>query len=527
MKDKFKFLIRQNLPRILTQVCRDVDSDNYGCWDRNFWHYKIRDFASIILQQGGYLLVVAAGLEAYRDEAEYFKTLAKASVDFWHRRALCYGAFEEYYPWERGYPALAFSTLAIAKTLRDLQLDCQPYAKGLQKAIRQLERRCEFEASNQYLAGLAALYILSELEPEWVSKPTLDKRLQHLLDRQSSEGWFNEYGGPDLGYLSVSLDCLWDIYDVTGSEIVLESIGKAIAFIDALIITPHSIGMHNARQTDYILPYGIIRAALSENGPAQSSALNVVHALYCDLLQPQHFFAAIDDRYWLHYVGHSVLRAYAMLPETLPSAKIDSARATQYFPEAGYLVLHQSAYTGIISTQKGGIISIYGRSGQRASDYGSQFTLGKKLYVMNWWGSSTLQAREGETLVIRGAFVPTCEQISSPAKHAMLRLASLLLGSSIIAMLKSRLIFRPRQTRYRFVREITIGERGLRILDKFSGLRRDLQVLPASPHSKRHVASAHSYNPENLRMHQACGLTRHYEWVEDDLHASLTINLEG
>lgn len=527
MKDKFQILLQQNLPRLLTQICRDADSANYGCCDRNFWHYKIRDFPSIILQQAGYFLAVGAKLELFREEASFFNGLAKASVDFWHRRALCYGAFEEYYPWERGYPALAFSTLAIAKTLRELQIDCQPYAKGLQKAIRQLEKRSEFAASNQYLAGLAALYILWELRPEWVCKPALEQNLQQLLQRQSAEGWFNEYGGPDLGYLSVSLDCLWDIYDVSGSERVLESIRKAIEFTNAVIIAPHSIGMHNARQTDYILPYGIMRAALNQDFAAQSSALNIIQVLYSDLLQPQHFLAAIDDRYWLHYVGHSVLRAYAMLPETLTSAKIDSARATQYFPEAGYLILHQKAYTGIISTRKGGIVSIFGNAGQYASDYGSQFTLGKKLYVMNWWGSSTRQSLEGDKLVIRGAFVPTCEQISSPAKHVLLRMASLLLGASIIAMLKSRLIFRAQQTRYRFVREITIGERGLKILDKFSGLSRELPVQSASAHSKRHVASAQSYNPENLRMHQACGLTRHYEWVDDELHASLTINLES
>lgn len=313
MKDKFKFLIRQNLPRILTQVCRDVDSDNYGCWDRNFWHYKIRDFASIILQQGGYLLAEAAGLEAYRDEAEYFKTLAKASVDFWHQRARHYGAFEEYYPYERSYPALAFSTLAIAKTLRDLQLDCKPYAKSLQKAIRQLETRREFEASNQYLAGLAALYVLSELVPEWVSKPALDKRLQHLLERQSSEGWFNEYGGPDLGYLSVSLDCLWDIYDISASEQVLTSIRMAITFIDALLISTASIGMHNSRQTDYVVPYGIVRMALQEGDSEQTAAERIIHILFGNISHPEHFFQAIDDRYWVHYIGHSLLRAYLLL----------------------------------------------------------------------------------------------------------------------------------------------------------------------------------------------------------------------
>ena len=42
----------------------------------------------------------------------------------------------------------------------------------------------------------------------------IDKTLNH----QSVDGWFMEYDGPDLGYLSVSLDGLWDLYDVTKNE---------------------------------------------------------------------------------------------------------------------------------------------------------------------------------------------------------------------------------------------------------------------------------------------------------------------
>ena len=48
--------IKLILPRILTQVCRNKYSKNFGSFDRNWWHYKIRDFSSIILQQGAYTL---------------------------------------------------------------------------------------------------------------------------------------------------------------------------------------------------------------------------------------------------------------------------------------------------------------------------------------------------------------------------------------------------------------------------------------------------------------------------------------
>ena len=622
MQVKFQTLIGQIIPRALTQVCRDPDSANYGSWDRNFWHYKIRDFSSIILQQGGYLLLQAARLEEYADKAEYFKGLARASVDFWDKRAQKFGAFEEYYPFERSYPGLAFSTLAIAKIIRDLELDPRRYKAGMHIAIKQLEAREELEASNQYLAGLAALYVLSEIMPDLVDKAILDKRLQQVLAAQSSEGWFNEYGGPDLGYLSVSIDCLWDIYDVSGSEEVLESIRKAISFIDDLLIAPQSTGLHNSRQTDYIVPYGIVRMALMVGDSAQMAAERIAHILYSHIKDPEHFFSAIDDRYWVHYIGHSVVRAYAwgvgfdtsscrngtkfrkskrlcrFADETTAILGFDTsscrkrqddastfkrqdvastikrqddASTIRHYPEAGYIVIRKEQYSGLISTRKGGILSIYGNDGQRFADYGTELHIGNKIYVMNWWGSSRLLQFEDNRVIIKGGFVPTKEHVSTPFKHLVLRVASLIFGASIIAILKNRLIFRKQQSPYTFTREITVGEREISIVEHFSEDGRRLAGLQtsssaqrrgrfvriagfhrfrhedvsnpvgsspnrhedvsnpgirkAAAFSKRHVASANSYNPENASMINNCKVETTQKWTGNELQQTTVVYL--
>ena len=57
MNPYLKFILQQT-PRILSQIDRDPNSPTYGCCDRNFWHYKIRDFPSAILQQSGYGLAL-------------------------------------------------------------------------------------------------------------------------------------------------------------------------------------------------------------------------------------------------------------------------------------------------------------------------------------------------------------------------------------------------------------------------------------------------------------------------------------
>jgi hypothetical protein len=566
------------MPRILSQLCRDPDSVCLGSWDRNFWHYKMRDFSSIILQQGGYLLLEAAKLEDYRDKADYFQNLAKASVDFWHSRAKKHGAFEEYYPFERSYPGLAFSTLAISKIIRDLKLDYRLYEAGLRKAIRQLESRTEYEASNQYLAGLAALYVLFDIAPDMVIKPLLDQRFKELLGTQSKEGWFNEYGGPDLGYLSVSIDCLWDIYDVTVSEMVLLSIRKAICFIDSMLIAPRSIGLHNSRQTDYVVPYGIMRMAGTIGDQAQPVAQRISDLLFCEISVPEHFFQAVDDRYWVHYIGHSVVRAYAWSGK-LPLAtenevgfdtsscrkRRNDASTSRHYPEAGYIVIRKAQYSCLISTRKGGIVSICGKEGQYAADYGSDLQLGNKIYVMNWWGSSRLVQFEDNRVTIKGSFVPTKEHISTPIKHLLLRLASYTFGASIISTLKKLLIFSRKQSPYTFTREISIGETEIRIVDATScrnkveatfrritnirafsparhgdvsnprivetascRLRQNTSspcIVKASAFSKRHVASANSYNPENASMVKNCRVETTQEWTGNELQQTTIIHI--
>src|SRR6056297_1679227 len=100
----FNELLAQQFPRILTQACRDVNSPFYGSFDRNWWHYRIRDFSSSILQQGGYTAYLCSQTDSFATYGHALKHLAHGAALFWNRRAKRPGAFEEYYPREQGYP---------------------------------------------------------------------------------------------------------------------------------------------------------------------------------------------------------------------------------------------------------------------------------------------------------------------------------------------------------------------------------------------------------------------------------------
>jgi hypothetical protein len=83
-------------------------------------------------------------------------------------------------------------------------------------------------------------------------------------------------------------------------------------------------------------------------------------------------------------------------------------------------------------------------------------------------------------------------------KHLVLRLGAKLAGRRLIRLLKRLLVFRRPGGRVFFSRKIEFGASGALVVDELSGLDADAEVVRAPRASKRHVASADSYHPEDL-----------------------------
>lgn len=524
----------QVFPRILTQICRDPISPHHGCCDRNWWHYKIRDFPSIILQQAAHTIALAASMGKDPATAHSLRELASAAGRFWNARALRYGAFEEYYPFEQGYPPLAFSTLAVAHLCTGGVLPLLDVRPGLDKAVRQLLTRFEAEAANQQVAGTAALAMISRLAPELVPQAEFGALLERTLALQTREGWFPEYDGPDLGYLSVTMDCLWDLYDATGDDRVYSAIERAFEFLAWFVIdAAGSAGMHNARNTDYIVPYGIARLSL-QGGLTARRAAAVLARLYQPLSACRCPLEAVDDRYWCHYIGTSVFRAVITLDDAFdPSdASLPSPDqlAPKVFAESGQVWQPPAAPLSpgiLVSTRKGSVLTAFWPGGQRASDFGWIVMSHGKTHVSHWW-TPQWQVRLGPSeLGCDGWLVPVREHTSSPWKHVILRAASFMLGARVIPLLKRVLIFRRASRAYTFRRRITKQEDRVVVEDSITGIRPGDEVRRAPRSSKRHVASADSYHPEDLSLLQRTQKSEVIEYAPPHWRAVTTYWSDG
>ncbi len=518
--------LKFHIPRILSQLDRDFDSPTFGSFDRNYWHYKIRDFSSMILQQGALILQAIQHFE--HPENPWFRNpnvarWQEGAITFWCGEQLKNGSFNEYYPYESGYPPTAFSLYAVVLLVKAMDQEPSPIVKShIQKAVQWLLRHPEEEALNQEAAGLASLVLASQIPDIVVDAAKLEDRLSRFYARQTEEGWFPEYGGPDMGYLTVTIDCLWDIYEASLDERALNAIEKAVAFLATMVsVSDETPVMINSRNTDYLVPYGITRYA--EQSPLAASLLE---SMLKGMEKADHYIHRTDDRYACHYVGQSFFRTLLHLDKVtdkrIPLPKEQSTN--HYFKMAGILVVHTPEERSLfLYLRKGGILNVFDHKGIVNADFGWRHLLGNnKLAVTHWLDPAYSLSMDDRIWSVSGKMTAHGWMKSSPLRHMGLRILSKTFGNRLIPLLKRLMIFGNSQVDIQFHRQIEICDGGvIRIVDTFSGKALDTQRLFPAPHySLRHVASAGLCVPEERLQ---CPM---YEKREEDSGGNSTFIFE-
>ncbi|MGI6168699.1 MAG: hypothetical protein ACOYI4_03145 [Christensenellales bacterium] len=494
--------ILKNAPRVITQVDRDPHSTTYGSCDRNYWHLKIRDFNSAILQQSGLTLALLYQLDFpgniyYNNQnvAEW----AKATVRFWSNIQLKDGSYNEYYPWEHGFPPTAFSLYSSSQVYSRLQMDEPDILEKMKKTARYLCKTIEEKAFNQEMASIAALYsVYTLVQEQWILDGCRAK-LNRILQHQSPEGWFSEYGGADLGYLSVALDMLCEYYHLSGDEAVKEPIAKVIDFIKYFVHPDGTVGgEYGSRNTTYFLPSGL-EVAL-QIGIADAGAIK--EKLYSNTAAYNYFMDSVDDRYFSHYLLHSFLRALEkeqLSPDKQAGALLPyQSGNTRYFPKSGLLSLHNDVYSAFVGLQKGGVVKLYEKEKELFIDCGYRVNYGKgTIAATNWQDPSYEWSFEGTNAKVYGSLNKISLKVSRPILHMGLRVVSFIMGNKIIGFLKKKLIFVDRHTNITFSREIQFAERTVTLTDHLNSPT-PVDFEYAGTMSLRHVASGKFFMTADL-----------------------------
>jgi len=216
------------------------------------------------------------------------------------------GSFAEWYPGQPGYCATAHLLAHLSETSRAAaaagwQELADRLLPSLERAAAWLSRQPGTGNGNQTAAAVLGLGNCSELlGTRWVAPA---RRIRdRLLSEVSPDGWIPEQGGPDPGYLSVSLDFLSRAHD-RGAEGLETAIAAGLRFLDRVLMPDGSLpAALSWRGTNFLVPYFAERW-MRENPGAGNIARRLREAIRRDTLPTP---ATVDD----HYCGFLFLPSY-------------------------------------------------------------------------------------------------------------------------------------------------------------------------------------------------------------------------
>jgi len=458
MRDLFAREALVHIPKILTLQDRNPHSPTYGCFDRNFWQYKIIDFPSGMAQEFVWPLALAydtdlPGNEFYRQPR--LRDWVEAGIRYAASSAHRDGSCDDYFPFERASGAAAFSLLACLESYRLLGLDDPRLLRCFEKRADWLAHHLESGRLTNHQALIALdLELAGRLlhTDKWAT--AIQQRLQLVFSWQNPEGWFQEYEGCDPGYHTLTLGCLAWLYDLRPSARLKDAIAKGVS-LAAYFVHPDGSygGEYTSRNTYNFFPHGFERI-----GHWFPEALSINDRILEGLARGNGACYADD-----HIVGHhcwSYLLAWRDFVADRPPAKpLSTGRL--WLPEARILVDQRADTCLYLALNKGGAFKVFRDERLLLSD--TQFSLqvrqGRKVKnaVGHLVGPYHYHLGEDE-IVVEGALGWAKQKQMTPLNLIILRLVMLTVGrffpNLIRKLLQTLLITGKRPAPFRFRRQL-------------------------------------------------------------------------
>jgi len=357
------------IPRLLGAIDRNPYRPTYGCLDRQYWHYRTSSFPSQMYQEGvlPLALVYATKLPGNRWQGDArVGELAVAAIRFAAESSYRDGSCDDYYPFERSLGAAVFSLQSAARAYQVLELDDPQLVGWLERRCRWLMRHDESGrlANHQALAALGLLRV-GEITGKQEYRDAAQQRVEKVLDWQNDEGWFEEYGGADPGYQTVTVDCLAKYRRLTGDSWLNEPLQRAVAFARQFLHPDGSYaGEYGSRGTYHFYPHGMELLA-----GADSEAADLADGFLRSLSSGKDASLS-DDRMYAHRLGNLIEAYIDWSPTRRPPRQRSKSDSTRYFGNARLLVRCVDAGQTVISAARGGVFKHFGLSGAPVTDAG-------------------------------------------------------------------------------------------------------------------------------------------------------------
>lgn len=531
------------IPRLIGQLDRNPFRKTYGCFDREYFHYRTSDFPSEMYQEavGPLAFVYAHAMPGNRwHGAERLRELVLAALKYAARSCHPDGSCDDYYPYERALGAAVFSLCAAAEAVELTGVDDPEVLAFLAKRATWIAAHDESgHLANHHALAARGLYHVAKIFGDASLAKAADERVAQVLAWQSPEGWFEEYGGADPGYQTVTIDALVACRALGSQADLDQPLANAVAFARHFLHPDHSYGgEYGSRGTYHFYPHGFERLAATLPAAADLAdgfLLAVQHG-------KQAYFS--DDRMYVHRLGN-LLAAYrdwsseraiedsaehaaeqstinAGSRSTAASPSSMAARSTAAspptaaspsitFPQAQLAVHRTPATCTILSLARGGIVKHFCGAELVANDAGAILELADgriavsqmhdRARTIAWPTDST-----AATYSVRGPMHAARHETATPLKLVIFRLLLLTIGrfcrTFVRLLLQRRLITGRKPLSIEHARGITIEASGtLRIVDEITLADPRLEVRRLSfgvDHQTTYVAACGVYQDAAL-----------------------------
>jgi hypothetical protein len=442
------------IPKLLTLLDRTPVSSTYGCFDRSYWHYRTMDFPCGMSQEYVWPLALVWSLDLpgnpYRAQPavrDWIEAGIRYAVCSAHRDATC----DDYYPFEQATGAAAFSLLGMLEASEIVGL-CHDEDINVF-----FERRAAWLASHQESGVLsnhealivACLVRMAERSTTERWERAIARRLGRLLSWQSKEGWFSEYGGADLGYLSLTIGLIADIDRRRPKLGLRPSLRRAIHFLSDFVHPDGTVGgAYTSRGTMNFFPHGFEIA-----GAWMPEALVVNDRALRPLLDGRAPCYS-DDRIIGHHLWSWLLAWRYFRGERSVAAPTPSGRLR--YDESQLLIDRRGATALYIALGKGGAFKLFHGEHLTLSDTGPTLQTKSGLVVASHSEDVTI---EGDRLAVQGQMSWARAARLTPFKNIMLRSLMLTVGrlwpDLVRRALQRLLITKGKGAPFKFRRELS------------------------------------------------------------------------
>jgi len=495
------------LPRLLSSFNADPTNEFYGAGDRLHWGWKLIDFPNGTFQGAAHGLAILIKINELPNTITEAELLRRMNSMIGGLKSITAnnGSLDEALPGESSFcvtALVASDVLAARSLLEDYLSDYEKdeWLEAVRPLIGFLMKQDEHHGliSNHLASAALAVYRWYDVTDDKTAESRGRMWLDRILDNQSSEGWFSEYGGADAGYQSWCTTQLAQLHSLRPDLELHKPLSKSLSFLTYAAHPDGSFGgSYGWRNTRFLLPGGVELLAQEDNNAAALAEFSQAGI-------ESNSFVTLDCMDAGNLVPFFNDYALAALAKHTQEKKVETAvlpchgnNGRKWFSEAGWLIDSGNQHYSLINFKRGGACVHFNQEERSVDDPGA---------VVRDSRGRLFSAQVGEVLSISERVISDNElsgqfslyRVKRPVPGALdfiiLRLMSitifksLSLGNLIKKLLSKYLITRKSKSAGKVFRKFTLGQ-NFNIEDSIEGLS-DVDILKNIRHfSAIHMAS--------------------------------------